>query len=179
MSDNVIKGKAWKGGDNIFAFEIIPQERWTLDNLDPDDLGRWAMEDVAPEFKGVENAFKNTGYTFIVAGTNFGGGGKSIEHPIMAIKGAGIKAVLAESFSRYNFRNSINNGLPVLVCKGLTEMVETGDELEVNLATGEVKNLTNGRSAEFVPLPVFVFEIIATGGYLAYVRSRLAASKAR
>jgi 3-isopropylmalate/(R)-2-methylmalate dehydratase small subunit len=173
MGDKLIRGKAWKGGDNIFAFDIIPQRRWSVLNLDAGELGKWAMEDVAPEFREVENAFKNAGYTVIVAGANFGGGGKSIEHPIFALMGAGIKAVLAESFSRYNLRNSINNGLPALVCKGITGLVEMGDELELNLATGEVKNLTNGKRTECERLPDFVLEIISAGGYLAYTRNRL------
>ena len=69
-------------------------------------------------------------YSFIIAGRNFGGGGKSIEHPIIAIKGAGVKAVIAESASRYFFRNAINNGLPILICEGITSNVRTGDDLE-------------------------------------------------
>lgn len=173
MDEKVLRGRAWSGGDDIYAFAIIPQRRWALDNLDPDDLGRWAMEDVVPEFKNVENAFRSANYTFVVAGREFGGGGKSIEHPIMALKGAGIRAVLAESFARYNFRNSINNGLPVLVCPGINKMVATGDELEVDLGAGEVRNLTTGKSTKFKTPPQFVLDILATGGLLQYTRKIL------
>lgn len=173
MTDKIIKGKTWVGGDDIFAFDIIPKKRWTLDNLNPDDLGRWAMEAVDPEFDGVENGFKNASYTFIVAGKNFGGGGKSIEHPIMALKGAGVKVVLADSFARYNFRNSINNGVFVLECNGLSKETQKGDELIVNLTKGEVTNTRTGAVKHFKLLPDFVIEIIDNNGLLEYAKTKL------
>lgn len=177
MADNTLRGKAWVGGDHIYAFNIILQKRWSLDKLDPDELGKWVMEGVSPSFAGVENAFKNLGYTFIVAGPNFGGGGKSIEHPIKGLQGAGIKAVIAESFARLQFRNAINNGLPFMVCKGITEVVQMDDEIVVNLNTGEIKNLTRGREIQGAPIPAFVLEIAEAGGMIEYTRRIIADSK--
>ena len=158
--DNIVTGKAWVGGDDIFAFDIIPEKRWTLDNLDPKDLGRWALEKVDPEFADVENGFKNSGYSIVVAGKNFGGGGKSIEHPIISLIGAGVKVVLADSFARYNFRNSINNGLPVVECKGISQEVQKGDQLVVDLRKGEVLNTRTGLTKKFTPLSDFVTNLL-------------------
>ncbi len=176
MAERVIRGKVWKGGDNIYAFQIVAQEHWTRDRLDADELGRWAMEKVAPEFKS-ENAFRRAGFSIIVAGHNFGGGGKSIEHPIKALQGAGVKVVIAESFSRLQFRNAINGGLPFVVCKGVTDRVETGQEMEVDLATGKVTNITTGKELQGAPIPDFVLEIADAGGYLEFTRLKLLEAK--
>lgn len=172
MSDLKIRGKAWVGGNDISTYDIIGQNRWTLDNLDPVELGQWAMEGTETDFKNVKNAFKDCGYTFIVAGENFGGGGKSIEHPVIAVKGAGIKAVLADSFDRYNYRNSINNALPVIICEGISKEVNKGDELELDLLKGEVINLKSGNKWTFKPLPDFVIEIMNADGLLNYTKSK-------
>lgn len=173
MNPNVISGKAWVGGDDIFATDIIPQKHWGLDNLDPEALGPWAMEGVDPDFLGTENGFRYAGYTFVVAGRNFGGGGKSIEHPVLALINAGVKAVLADSFARYNFRNSINNGLPVFTCEGISQMVRKGDVLELDFEKGEVTNITSGTKRTFTPLPEFVQEIMNGGGLLEYTKKQL------
>ena len=103
----------------------------------------------------------------------FGGGGKSVEHPIYALKGAGIQLVLADSFARYNFRNSINKGLPVFVCEGLKEVVSTGDDLTVDMTEGFVVNERTGMRKELVPLAPFVLEILNAGGLLPYTRKQL------
>lgn len=174
-SGNVLKGRAWVCGDYTDSFMILPQHYWDsaekIANLDPEELGKHAM-------KGLDESFSQEArdgkYQFIVAGKNFGGGGKSIEHPIIAVKGAKIKAVLAESVSRYFFRNSINNALPILVCEGITQKVSTGDELEVNLKAGEIHNITTGEKLKTHPLPTIVLEIIEKGGYLNYTRERMA-----
>jgi 3-isopropylmalate/(R)-2-methylmalate dehydratase small subunit len=171
--EQIVKGKAWVGGDDIFAFDIIPEKRWTLDNQDPGDLGRWALERVDPEFTDKENAFKNSGYSIIVVGKNFGGGGKSIEHPVLALIGAGVKVVLADSFSRYNFRNSINNGLPVIECQGISREVAKGDELIVDLKKGEVLNTRTGLVREFTPLSDFVTSLLDAGGLLKFTKACL------
>ena len=172
MSDLVLKGKAWVGGDNIYAFDIIQQEYWASP-LDPEENSKWVMAGVAPAFNS-ENGFKNMGYTLVVAGSNFGGGGKSIEHPILGLIGAGIKAVIADSFSRLQFRNAINNGLPFVTCKGITKIVETRDELEVNLQTGTIRNLTKGKEINGTPVADFVTEIANAGGLIPYIRQKIA-----
>jgi 3-isopropylmalate/(R)-2-methylmalate dehydratase small subunit len=173
MSDKILQGKAWVGGKDIYAFDIIRQEHWPKP-LDPEELRKWVMAGVAPEFEG-ENGFMNHGYTFIAAGSNFGGGGKSIEHPIVGLMGAGIKAVIADSFSRLQFRNAINNGLPFVSCKGITGVVATGDELEVDLQTGRIRNLTKGEDIDGAPIAGFVSEIAEAGGLIGYVKQRMAA----
>ena len=172
MNEFIYCGKAWKCLDDVGAEKIYPRwhEAIVKGVRDPGELGKTVMEAVDPNF--AKEALEGK-YKIIVAGKNFGGGGKSIPHPILAIKGAGIKAVVAESFARYFLRNAINNGLPSLICKGVTKLVEAGDELEVNLGTGEVKNLTKNQSLKTLPLPEFLLEILSEGGYIQYAQKQL------
>lgn len=172
MSDTVLRGKAWVASGYVLAYEIVKQEFWTS-RIDPTENAKWVMAGVAPEFDA-EGAFASQGYTFIVAGHNFAGGGKSIEHVVTGIMGAGIRAVLADSFARLQFRNAINYGLPFVTCKGLSEKVQTGDELEVDLVTGTVRNLTRGVEAQAVPVPAFVQEVAAAGGMIPFIRAHIA-----
>ncbi len=172
MKNSVIRGKAWVGGEHIYAYDLVPQKHWT-DPLDPELNSRWIMEGVDPAFQD-ENAFKNMGFTFVVAGSNFGGGGKSIEHPILGLMGAGIKAVVADLFARLQFRNAINNGLPFITCRGITKIVSTGDELEVDLKTGRISNLTNKQEIYGAPIADFVTEIADAGGLISYIRQKIA-----
>lgn len=173
MVDTKITGKAWVGGDNISTYGIIPQRRWNLDNLDPVELGKWALEDADPNFTNKEYALRNAGYSIVVAGENFGGGGKSIEHPIIALMGAGIKVVLADSFARFNFRNSVNNGLPVFAVKGIKDKIVTGDELTVDLTEGYVLNHRTQEKIELVPLSDFVFDLMEAGGLINYTKAKI------
>lgn len=172
MSDTILTGKAWVGGHHIYAFNIMQQEYWTAP-LDPGENSRWVMGGVDPAF-AAENAFKSMGYTFVVAGSNFAGGGKSIEHPILGLMGAGIRAVIAESFSRLQFRNAINRGLPFITCAGITGAVETGDVLEVNLQTGQIRNLSKGTEIVGAPVADFVMSVAGAGGLIPYVRQKIA-----
>ena len=180
MGGNVLlRGKAWVCGDFIDAYKILPRTYWggaKIGNLSEEELGKHAMEGVDPNFCGDMRGGK---YLFIVAGRNFGGGGKSIEHPIFALKGAGVKAVIAESASRYFFRNSINSGLLVMICKGITEKVVQGNELELNMASGEIWNVTTGERLESAPLPEVALGILDAGGYLPYTRKKLSEKNAR
>ncbi len=169
----MIEGKVWKCGDGLDAYKIIGKNRWTLDQLDPHELGKWVFEGEDPGVKNIPWGFKNKGYEVVIAGKDFGGGGKSIEHPVVAMKGAGIKVTVAESFARYNFRNSINLGLPAIRCQGVTRIFKTGERARVNLLTGEVKNMTTGEVAFGVPLSDFVFELIASGSLLEFTKRRL------
>jgi len=171
MADKLLRGKAWVGGKDIYAFDIIEQQHWTAP-LVPEENSKYVMAAVDPAFKE-ENAFKNMGFTFICAGSNFGGGGKSIEHPITGLMGAGIKAVIADSFSRLQFRNAINRGLPFVTCKGINQVVSTGDELEVNLETGSIKNLTNGKEINGAPIAEFVMNIAENGGLISFVKQKI------
>lgn len=166
--NSLIRGRVWKCGDDVTAYQIIAQRRWTLGSADRAEMGKWAFEDVCDEVRDVPFGFRDLGRNIVVAGNDFGGGGKSIEHPVAAMLGAGVKLTVAESFSRYNFRNSINMGLPAVTCKEITSLFETGDEMEANLLTGEIKNLTNGKSAEVTPFPAFILNILEVGGVLSY-----------
>jgi len=172
VSENVLRGKAWVASGYVMAYDIIKQEFWTS-RLDPVENARWVMAGVAPEFDG-DGAFAAHEYRFIVGGHNFAGGGKSIEHVITGIMGAGVQAVLADSFARLQFRNAINYGLPFITCKGIREQVQTGDELEVHLDTGVVRNLTQGTEATAAPVPAFVTEVADAGGMIAFIRGHIA-----
>jgi 3-isopropylmalate/(R)-2-methylmalate dehydratase small subunit len=177
MEGKILRGKAWVSTKEIYAFDMIQQEHWHKP-LNSEEMSKWVMAGVAPGFAS-ENGFKKFGYTFIVAGSNFAGGGKSIEHPIVGLMGAGIKAVIADSFSRLQFRNAINYGLPFVTCKGIKSIVSTGDELEVNLQTGLIRNLTNGKEITGAPVAEFVSEIAEAGGLIKYVKKQLAAGKTK
>lgn len=166
-----IEGKAYNCGDNITAYQIIARDRWGL-GLTPELLGNWVFEDAIPEVKNVEGGFKHMGYEIVVAGDNFGGGGKSIEHPIAALQGAGIKLLIADSFDRYNFRNAINRGLPAILCPGISKMAHSGDTLEANLVTGQIKNKTTGDSIQGAPLSELVLKFAEAGGMLNYFRNQ-------
>ena len=168
-----ITGKAWVGGDHISMYDIIPQRRWTLGDLSEEELGQWCLEDMDEDFVNKPNAFKDRGYTFIVAGACFGGGGKSMEHPIYALKGAGIRAVFADSFARFNFRNSINNALPVFECHGLKEKIQTDDELTLDMVEGYVLNHRTNECIAISPLSDFAMELIDAGGLLEHTRAKL------
>lgn len=170
---HIIKGTVWKCGNDVTAYQIIAQKRWTLNNLDPDELGKWAFEGAEPSVKDIPWGFKNKGYDIVIAGKDFGGGGKSIEHPVVAMKGAGIKLAIAESFSRYNFRNAINLGLPALNCEGITKVFNTGDSIEANLLTGEIVNLTTKEKITGSQLSDFILKLIDTGGLLDFSRDEL------
>lgn len=167
----MIKGKCWVAKDYVMAYNIIIQEFWTSP-IDKENNSKWVMAGVDNAFNK-ENGFKDHGYTFIVAGHNFAGGGKSIEHVIAGLMGAGIKAVFATSFARLQFRNAINYGLPFVTSKDIDFDCETGDELEYDPSTGSIKNLSNGKTFQSLPAAPFVAEVEAAGGLMNYVRSKI------
>lgn len=168
----MIRGKCWVADDYVMAYNIIVQKFWTSP-IDPVENSKWVMSGVAEEFNR-ENGFKDQGYTFIVAAHNFAGGGKSIEHVIAGLMGAGIKAVFADSFARLQFRNAINYGLPFVSCKDIAKDCSTGDELEYNPETGIVKNLSKNIEFQSVPAAPFVAEVEKAGGLMNYVRNKIA-----
>ena len=173
MINSVITGKVWVCGDHVSTMAICPQRRWVPGKLREEHLGKWALEDVAAEFSDKEWALKNTGCTIIVAGSGFGGGGKSIEHPIYALKGAGIRLVLADSFARYNYRNSIDKGLPAFVCEGLKDIVQCCDPLIVDLKEGFALNQRTQQRKDLVPAAPFILELLEAGGILPYTKMHL------
>jgi 3-isopropylmalate/(R)-2-methylmalate dehydratase small subunit len=156
----VLAGRAWKFGDNIDTDQIIPARY--LVTSDPAELGRHCLEDADPDFvKKVKPG------DILVGGRNFGCG-SSREHAPIAIKAAGVSAVIARSFARIFFRNSINLGLPLFETDAASR-IEEGDALELNPITGEVRNLTRGETYQAQPLPPFAREILAAGGLMKYV----------
>ena len=167
-----IKGKVWVATNYVMAYDIIIQRFWTS-AIDPVENSKWVMAGVAEEFNR-ENGFVDGGYTFIVAAHNFAGGGKSIEHVITGIMGAGVKAVFADSFARLQFRNAINYGLPFITCRDIAKGCATGDELEWNVETGKIQNITNGNHFQSVPVASFVAEVAAEGGLMNFMRKKIA-----
>jgi 3-isopropylmalate/(R)-2-methylmalate dehydratase small subunit len=161
-----IHGKVWKFGKNIDTDAIIPARR--CNTADPNELAQYCMEDADPEFVS-----KMRRGDLIVADTNFGCG-SSREVAPLAIKAAGVSAVVAKSFARIFFRNAINIGLPILECPPAVDGTNEGDEVEVEPATGVIRNLTRGTTFQATPFPDFLQHIIDRGGLLAYVEDRLA-----
>jgi 3-isopropylmalate/(R)-2-methylmalate dehydratase small subunit len=156
-----MKGKAWKFGDNISTDLIAPGRLFHLRSNLP-ELSRHVLEDADPEF-----ASKVRKGDFVVGGSNFGLG-SSREHAPTIIKIAGVSAVIAQSFARIFFRNAINVGLPVIQCD--TSSIETGDELEVDLAEGTVNDITKGIILTFPPLPGIMRTILEDGGLVAHLQ---------
>lgn len=159
-------GKAFVYGDNVDTDVIIPARYLTT--TDEAELARHALEDLDPDFVSSVQAGD-----VVVAGENFGSG-SSREHAAICLKAAGVGAVVASSFARIFFRNAINTGLPIAVCPEAVAGISAGDEIEVDVAAGTVKNLTTGREHAAEPLPDFVMEIVDAGGLIPWVRKRVA-----
>jgi fatty-acyl-CoA synthase len=159
------RGRAWKFGKNIDTDAIIPARHCTT--ADANELAQHCMEDADPEF-----IKKMRRGDLIVADTNFGCG-SSREVAPLCIKAAGVSAVIAKSFARIFFRNAINIGLPILECPEAVDGIEAGDEIEVEPASGTIRNLTRGTSFQSAAYPEFLQRIIEHGGLLPYVEERL------
>ena len=158
-----IEGKVWKFGDNIDTDVIIPAR--FLNVSDKDILARKCFADLRPDFGG------NAAGDIIVGGSNFGCG-SSREHAPLAIKSSGVGVVIAKSFARIFYRNAFNIGLPILESKKAVEAVEDGDELSVDLVTGQITNKTRGGKYSASPIPDFMRQIIDAGGLVEYVKNR-------
>lgn len=160
-----LKGKVFKYGDNVDTDVIIPARY--LNSSDPENLAAHCMEDIDENFADqVEEG------DIIVGGKNFGSG-SSREHAPLAIKYAGVSCVVAESFARIFYRNSINIGLPILESAEAVQAAETGDQLEVDIDQGEIKNLRTGQTYQAAPFPPFMQEIIKDGGLIEHVKKEL------
>lgn len=156
------KGRVWKFGDNVDTDLIIPAR--FLNVSDEMELARNCFADHRPDFvKGVQEG------DIIVAGSNFGCG-SSREHAPLAIKTAGISAVIAESYARIFYRNAFNIGLPILELKGASRLFEEGGIVSADLSSGEIRANDDGEPSFATPIPEFMREIIQAGGLVSYVK---------
>ena len=157
-----IKAKAFKYGDDINTDYII-SGKYKFKSNDMAAMSVHAMEELDPHY--YEKVSPEGG--FLVAGTNFGMGSSREQAPLVLI-GSNTKAVLAKTFARIFFRNAINTGLPVVECD--TDRINDGDDLELDLANGVVRNLTQGTEIPFAPLPPVMAQLLADGGLVEHFR---------
>lgn len=165
----LIKGKTWRFGNDIDTDAIIPARY--LNTSDPAELARHIMEDADKDFPAKVKAGD-----VIVAGKNFGCG-SSREHAPIAIKAAGIQAVVARSFARIFYRNAFNIGLPIFESEAASEAIGEGQEIEIDADKGIIKNLATGEEYRANPIPPFMQELIAAGGLVEWTKRKLASQK--
>ena len=160
-----IEGRVWKFGDNIDTDLIIPARY--LNTSDPYQLAQHAMEDADPDFsKKVQKG------DIIVAGRNFGSG-SSREHAPIALKYAGVSAVIAKSFARIFYRNSFNTGLPIFEIDEVEEIAE-GSRLSIDMDSGVIEEIESGKRYKFKPIPQFMQQLIEAGGLINYAKEKIA-----
>lgn len=157
-------GKVHKYGNNVDTDVIIPARY--LNTTDPAELATHCMEDIDAEFAG-----RVKPGDIIVAEDNFGCG-SSREHAPIAIKASGISCVIANTFARIFYRNSINTGLPILECPEAVEGISNGDEVSIDLHSGLIKNLTTGKDYHAKAFPPFMQGLIDAGGLINYAKTR-------
>jgi len=161
----VIQSEVIKYGDNVDTDVIIPARY--LNSSDPSDLAAHCMEDLDEAF-----GQKVKDRKIISAGKNFGCG-SSREHAPIAIKAAGVRCIIAESFARIFYRNAINIGLPILECAEAAQALRDGAEVDVDLSGGIIRNLTSGEVYKTHPFPSFLRDIIESGGLTRYAKERM------
>lgn len=161
-----INAKVWRFGDNIDT-DLIIAARY-LNTSEPSELASHVMEDADPDF-----VKKLRMGDVIVAGENFGCG-SSREHAPIALKAAGVSAVVAKSFARIFYRNSFNMGLPIFELEESSE-IDEGNEIEINLDSGTITNKTKNRTYRFAPIPLFMQELVNAGGLIKYAQKKIKA----
>ena len=166
MSELIVRGRAWKFGDNIDTDIIIPSKYYL--GRDPELWAKHIMEPIRPDFP--EKVRKGD---IVVAGRNFGCG--SARDAASALKYAGIEAVVSESIARTFYRNSINIGMIPIICKGAYQEIGEGDELEIDLTRGEIVDATTGRIFKFEPFPTLVMQILRKSGIIGFLKDWLKA----
>ncbi len=147
--------------NHINTDEIIPARYLNMDQ--EKDLAKHAMEDIDEKF-----IHKVQEGDFVIAGKDFGCG-SSREHAVWALRGAGIKAVIAVNFARIFYRNCMNNGFPAIECDDISKKVQSGDKLEIDIKAGKINNLTKNEQYNFKPLPEFALKMIEVGGLMNYI----------
>ncbi len=164
-----LQGKVWKFGDHIDT-DLIIAARY-LNTSEPSELAKHVMEDADPEF-----VTKMSEGDIIVAGENFGCG-SSREHAPIALKSAGVAAIIAPTFARIFYRNAFNMGLPIFELEESAEISE-GDTVKIDMLKGEVINITQAKTYKFLPIPAFMQELVDAGGLIALAKKEIAESKA-
>lgn len=160
-----LKGRVHKFGSNVDTDGIIPAQY--LESTDRQMLAKHCMEDLDKEF-----ASRVKPGDMIVAETNFGCG-SSREHAPIAIKATGIGCVVAKSFARIFYRNAIDIGLPILESEEAVEGIDNGDLVEVDLASGDIVNVSKGKTFRAKPFPEFILQLISAGGLVEYTKRRM------
>jgi 3-isopropylmalate/(R)-2-methylmalate dehydratase small subunit len=161
----LIEGRAWKFGNDLDTDVIIPARY--LNTSDPEELAKHLMEDADKDFRG-----KVKIGDIIVAGKNFGCG-SSREHAPIAIKAAGIQAVIAKSFARIFYRNAFNIGLPIFESVEASEKIKEADLIGIDASNGIIKNLTTNEEYKANPIPPFMQELISAGGLVEWTKKKL------
>ena len=167
----MVTGRVFKYGDNVDTDVIIPARY--LNAPSPEELAKHCMEDIDPEFTGKVQAGD-----VIVGGANFGCG-SSREHAPIAIRACGVRCVIAASFARIFYRNSINIGFPILECPEAVAEIQSGDIVDVDFDSGVIRDQTTGRSYQAVAFPEFINRIIEHDGLLPYLKARQDAEEAK
>jgi 3-isopropylmalate/(R)-2-methylmalate dehydratase small subunit len=159
-----IEGRIWKFGSDVDTDAIIPARY--LNQSDPKELAKHVMEEERPEFlRAVKKG------DLLLAGKNFGCG-SSREHAPLALKAAGVSCIIARTFARIFYRNSLNLGLPLLESPEASEGIKDGDRVQVNLSTGEIFDLTRNKKFRANPIPAFMRDLLKDGGLIAHLRKK-------
>ncbi len=159
-----MQGRVWKFADNIDT-DLIIAARY-LNTSDPKELATHVMEDADPNFVS-----KMSQGDIIVAGENFGCG-SSREHAPIALKAAGISAVIAPTFARIFYRNSFNMGLPIFELKEANE-IDEGDTVKIDMDKGEIINITQAKTYKFIPIPPFMQQLVDMGGLIEFAKKEI------
>jgi len=169
LKRNTLQGKVWKFGDNIDT-DLIIAARY-LNTSEPSELAKYVMEDADPEFVS-----KMSEGDIIVAGENFGCG-SSREHAPIALKAAGVSAIIAPTFARIFYRNAFNMGLPIFELEEAAEINE-GDTVRVDMDEGEVINVSQAKTYKFAPIPEFMQELVDAGGLIEFAKKEITTKNA-
>lgn len=164
MKSDQFNGRVWCFGNDVDTDVIIPARYLALP--EPEDWAEHVMEPEAPNFSA-----QLTGNDIIVAGDNFGYG-SSREHAAIALKVAGVCAIVARSFSVIFYRNAINNGLPLIECASAVDDAVEGDQIVIDLRVGRLRNVTQAKEYEFEPLPEFLLEMVRAGGLVPHYQAQ-------
>ncbi len=163
-----LQGKVWKFGAHIDT-DLIIAARY-LNTSEPSELAKHVMEDADPEF-----VTKMSEGDIIVAGENFGCG-SSREHAPIALKAAGVAAIIAPTFARIFYRNAFNMGLPIFELEE-SDQIDEGDTVKIDMAKGEIINITQAKTYKFLPIPAFMQELVDAGGLIEFAKKEIREKK--